>query len=74
LSEFYSETENDPQFVDFFAELELAFHDRAGMSITLTNAEGDNIVPSLSFDNRQKEAHMKKVSQDRKTAAIPELH
>jgi len=36
LSEYYSETENDPQLVD-----------------TLTNAEGDNLVASLSVDYLQ---------------------
>jgi len=34
LSEYYSETENDPLLVDIWA----------GPSITLTNAEGDNLV------------------------------
>jgi len=44
LSEYYSETENDPQLVDIWAELEATYHDRAGPSITLTNAEWDNLV------------------------------
>jgi len=57
LSEYYSETENDPQLVDIWAELEAKYNDRAGPSITLTNAEGDNLVASLSFDHMQKEAH-----------------
>jgi len=48
LSEYYSETENDPQLVDIWAELETTYHDRAGPSITLTNSEGDNLVASLS--------------------------
>jgi len=63
LLEYYSETENDPQLVDIWAELEATF-DRAGPSITLTNAEGDNMVASLSFDNMQKEAHSRESSQD----------
>jgi len=29
LSKCYSETENDPQFADIWAELEAAYHDRA---------------------------------------------
>jgi len=57
LSEYYSETENDPQLVDIWAELEATYHDRTGPSITLTNAEGDNLVASLSIDNMKKEAH-----------------
>jgi len=44
LSEYYSETENDPQVDDVWAELEAAYHDRAGPSITLRNAEGDTLV------------------------------
>jgi len=50
LSEYYSETENDPQLVDIWAELEATYYDRAGPSITLTNAEGDNLVASLSVE------------------------
>jgi len=50
LSEYYSETEIDPQLVDIWDELEATYHDRAGPSITLTNAEGDNLVASLSID------------------------
>jgi len=57
LSEYYSETENDPQLVDIWAELEATYHDRAGPSIMLTNAEGDNQVANLSIDNLQTEAH-----------------
>jgi len=41
LLEYYSETENDPQLVDIWAELEATYHNRAGPSITLRNAEGD---------------------------------
>jgi len=70
LSEYYSETENDPQLVDIWAEVEATYHDRAGPSITLTNAEGDNLVASLSIDNMQKEAHRRESSQDKKTAAL----
>jgi len=62
-----AETENDPQLVDIWAELEETYHDRAGPSITLTNAEGDNLVASLSFDNMQKE---RESSQDKKTTAL----
>jgi len=69
LSEYYSETDNDPQLVDIWAELEATYHDKAGPSITLTNAEGDNIVLSLSVDNLQKEANRRKSSQDRKITA-----
>jgi len=29
LSEYYSETENDPKLVDIWAELEATYHDRA---------------------------------------------
>jgi len=57
LSEYYSETENGPQFVEIWSELEATYHDRAGPSITLTNAEGNNLVASLSINNLQKEAH-----------------
>jgi len=70
LSEYYSETENDPQLVDIWAELEATYHVRAGPSITLTNAEVDNLVASLSFDNMQKEAHRRESSQDKKTTAL----
>jgi len=70
LSEYYSETDNDPQLVDIWAELEATYHDKAGPSITLPNAEGDNIVLSLSVDNLQKEASRRKSSQDRKITAL----
>jgi len=70
LSEYYSETEIDPQLVDIWDELEATYHDRAGPSITLTNAEGDNLVASLSIDNMQKEAHRRESSQDKKTAEL----
>jgi len=63
LSEYYSETENDPQLDDIWAELEATYHDRAGPSITLTSAEGENLVASLSFDNMQNEAHRRESSQ-----------
>jgi len=70
LSEYYSERENDPQLVDIWAEQEATCHDRADPSIKLTNAEGDNLVVSLSIDNLQKEAHRRESSQDRKTAVL----
>jgi len=70
LSEYYSETENDPQLVNIWTELEATYHDRAGPSITLTNAEGDNLVASLSFDNMQKEAHRRESSHDKKITAL----
>jgi len=70
LSEYYSETENDPQIVYIKAELEATYHERAGPSITLTNAEGDNLVASQSIDNMQKDVHRRESSQDRKTAAL----
>jgi len=57
LSEYYSETKNNRQLVDIWAELESTNHERADPSITLTNAEGDNIVANLSIDNLQKETH-----------------
>jgi len=57
LSEYYRETVNDPQLVDIWAELEATYHDKADPSITLTNAERDNLVASLSVDNLHKEAH-----------------
>jgi len=63
LSEYYSETDNDPQLVDIWAELEATYHDKAGPSITLTNAEGDNLVASLSVDNLQKETNRRESSQ-----------
>jgi len=44
---------------EYFSGLEAAYHDRAGPSITLTNAEGDIRVASL-----------RQLSQDRKTAAL----
>jgi len=53
LSDLHSETENDPQLV----ELEETDIDRAGTSITLTNAEGENLLTSVSIDSLQKEAH-----------------
>jgi len=49
LSENYSETENDPQLVDIWAELKATYQDRPGPSITLTNSERENIVTSLSL-------------------------
>jgi len=50
--------------------LEATYHDKAGPSITLTNAEGDNLVASLSVDNLQKEANRRESSQDRKIKAL----
>jgi len=50
--------------------LEATYHDKAGPSITLTNAEGDNLVASLSVDNLQKEANRRESSQDRKITAL----
>jgi len=70
LSEYYSEMENDPQHVDIWAEPEATYHHRAGPSITLTNAEGVNLVASVSIDIMQKEAHRRESSQDIKTAAL----
>jgi len=64
LSEYYSETDNDPQLVDIWVDLEATYHDKAGPSITLTNAEGVNLVASLSVDNLQKEANRRESSQD----------
>jgi len=34
LSEYYSETENDPKLVNIWAELEATYHERASASIT----------------------------------------
>jgi len=62
LSEYYSETDNDPQLVDILTELTATYHDKAGPSITLTNAEGYNLVASLSVDNIQKEANRRESS------------
>ncbi|XP_050746245.1 uncharacterized protein LOC127012081 isoform X14 [Drosophila biarmipes] len=70
LSEYYSETENDPQLADIWAELEAVYYGRAVPSITLTNAEGDNLVASLSVDNLQREAYRRDSSQDRKTTVL----
>jgi len=70
LTEYYSESDNDPQLVDIWAELEATYHDKAGPSITLTNAEGGNLVASLSVGNLQKEANRRESSQDRKTTAL----
>jgi len=64
LSEYYSDTENDPQLVDIWAELEPTYHDRPAPSITLTIAEGENIVAYLSTDNLQKEARMRPSQSD----------
>jgi len=50
--------------------LEATYHDKAGPSITLTNAEGDNLVASLCVDNLQKEANRRDSSQDRKVTAL----
>jgi len=44
-----------------WAEVKATYHDKADPSITLTNAERDNLVASLSVDNLQKEAHMQKM-------------
>jgi len=70
LSKYYSETDNDLQLVDIWAELEATYHDKAGPSITLTNAEGDNLVASLSADNLQKESNRGESRQDRKITAL----
>jgi len=70
LSEYYSETDNDPQLVDIWAELEATYHDNAGPCITLSNAQGNNLVASLSVDNLQKEANRRESSQDRKITAL----
>jgi len=64
LSEYYSDTENDPQLVDIWAELEPTNHDRPGPSITLTNAEGENLVAYLSMDNLQKVARRRPSQSD----------
>jgi len=69
-SEYYSETENDPQLVDIWVELEATYHGGAGPSITLTNAEGENLVASLSIENLQKRTNRRESSHDRKTAAL----
>jgi len=50
--------------------LEATYHDKAGPSITLTNAEGDNLVASLSVDNLQKEANRRESNQYRKITAL----
>jgi len=50
LSEYYSEI-----LVGIWTELEAAYPEKNGPSITLTNAEGENLVASLCFDNLQKE-------------------
>jgi len=50
--------------------LEATYHDKAGPSITLTNAEEDNLVASPSVDNLQKEANRRESSQDRKITAL----
>jgi len=70
LSEYYSETNKYPQLVDIWADLEATYHDKAGPSIKLTNAEGDNLVASLSVDSLQKEASRRESSQDRKITAL----
>jgi len=61
LSECYSETENDPQVVDIWAEVETAYYDKVCPSIALTDAEGYNL---------QKEAHRREITQDRITTAV----
>jgi len=70
LSEYYSETNKYPQLVDIWADLEATYHDKAGPSFKLTNAEGDNLVASLSVDSLQKEASRRESSQDRKITAL----
>jgi len=46
LSEYYS--------YRTIVEQEAAYHDRAGSSITLSNAEKDSLVASLNFDNLER--------------------
>jgi len=70
LSEYYSERNKYPQLVDIWADLEATYHDKAGPSFKLTNAEGDNLVASLSVDSLQKEASRRESSQDRKITAL----
>jgi len=60
------------QLVDIWAELEATYHDKAGPSITLTNAEGVNLLASLCVDNLQKEANRRESSQDKKVTALIE--
>jgi len=67
---FYSETDNDPHLLDIWVDLEATYHDKGGPSITLTNAEGDNLVASLTVNNLQKEANSRDSSQDRKITAL----
>jgi len=40
LTEYYSESESDPKLVGIRTELEAAYAEKTGPSITLTNAEG----------------------------------
>jgi len=58
------------QLVDIWAELKATYHDKAGPSITLTNAKGDNLVASLRVDHLQKESKRRESSQDRKITAL----
>jgi len=58
------------QLVDIWDELKATYHDKAGPSITLTNAKGDNQVASLRVDNLQKVAKRRESSQDRKITAL----
>jgi len=54
LSEYYSETDNDPQLFDIWANLEATYHDKADPSITLTNAEGNDLVAKEGEQERIK--------------------
>jgi len=69
LSEYYSETENDPKLVGIWTELEAANPEKTGPSITLTNAELENLVASLCFDNLQREGQKRDANQESKRAA-----
>ncbi|XP_070068145.1 uncharacterized protein [Drosophila takahashii] len=56
FSEYYSETENDPKLAGIWVELEAAYPEEIAPSITLTPAEEEDLLASLSIDNMQQEA------------------
>ncbi|KAH8349458.1 hypothetical protein KR084_005219, partial [Drosophila pseudotakahashii] len=66
LSEYYSETENDPKLAGIWVELEAAYPEKTAPSITLTPAEGEDLLASLSIDNMQKEAQKRVPSPEKK--------
>jgi len=67
-------TKSDLNLGGIWTELEAAYTKKTGPSVTLTNAEGENLEASLCFDNLQKEGQRRDASQERKATAMISGH